>query len=352
MIMIAFRSALVDEDDEALDSEEERPTFRHAPRVKKVLLRWWKSCLAEFDLDGNGTIEQVEYLGLYKRLVFGTAAMQGTTVAVDEDIHAFLERDWAHDSGGMDNIDQVRFCDSIYELAQAWCTTGDTASAYARFLSDLHAIVFENHVPTSPVAQPSRAKQPRRRGKSSTTKSKKPAETTRLARTHTEGVGALSSGPQPPKETPLPMKDTRVEQKRPTVPAISTSTAIKGEGGVGFSIVPPTVKIVEKKLELKKEPQLFHPTSTRVNSTVGTTPVEQALRAPPEEAKKDLVNRLNRLRLRMEPVALQAQIAYLRYSKTQEDRAQVDKVQSLVGLVCNEVSTSFNFLSDRITTIV
>ena len=59
--------------------------------MKKVLRRWWKSCLAEFDSDGNGTIERVEYLCLYKRLVFGTAALQGTTVAIDEDMNAYLE---------------------------------------------------------------------------------------------------------------------------------------------------------------------------------------------------------------------------------------------------------------------
>lgn len=284
---------------------DEEDGLRQHPDVEKVLDKWWESCLMEFDDDGNGTIERDEYLGLYKRLVFGTAALHGTSMDLDESVQAHLERDWTHDSGGSESIDRKKLCNSIFELAESW-STGDTPELFAKFLHELHCVVFEK----STVLQPPRPDQPER--EVSTAEKKRRPKTEKRRQRHQSVVTI----PRVERAETAPRRPRPVVKKR--APKARRESVQKPVGVEKPIIVMAEAPPPEPVVEIPKPP-----------------PVDVS-------EKKAWLQRLEQCRQRMESLALQAQIAYVRCGD--EERLKAHEIRQATDKICTGYQAALQHL--------
>jgi hypothetical protein len=119
-----------------------RESLRHHPLIVKILKVWWNETLSEFDKDNSETIGEEEYIALHERLVQGINKYQdlGATIE-DGEAHELARKDWIEDSHGEGDIDDVKFFDSIFQLADQWCATLEVKE-YVDFLVEFFGYCY------------------------------------------------------------------------------------------------------------------------------------------------------------------------------------------------------------------
>ena len=236
-----------------MDQETVEHLKQH-PLVRTSLDLWWNSALLQLDDDGDGTIDRDEYVHLYKRLLFGIARLYDTDALLELHVETHVQTDWDRDSEGARSIDHDRFCTSILELSVAWCT-GESEEEHAKFLTDLHTLVFVTYTSEFAVAVAAEtsetkvaaidisSKKSKKKNKKKTRGKKKPVIVQKPSLgsivTFTEEEPFLPEEPAaPPKITMLPEK---IALKLPKMSSAIQPREITHVPSRHFSIEPQTV---------------------------------------------------------------------------------------------------------------
>eukprot|EP00936_MAST-01D_sp_MAST-1D-sp1_P002925 g2925.t1 len=121
-----------------------RADLRYAPDITAHLDAWWSAALkyVERDDDDDDILDKEEYRRFYVKLIrsFNNDDDDENDISV-ADAQVAFEQDWEADSRGDGHVDKHEFCDSVFELADQWCTTSEK-DEYVQFLKGLYATVW------------------------------------------------------------------------------------------------------------------------------------------------------------------------------------------------------------------
>jgi hypothetical protein len=132
-----------------------REAIRFDPAVLAALQQLWVAC----DADGSGDIDVDEFKAMFRAMwaVLHDEAVDGSNVGK---INAMAETEFAKDCGtGATTLDEPRFKQSWFQLADTWSSPESTAAEYASFLEKTIAPLWEDKVHRVCIAA---AKQARR----------------------------------------------------------------------------------------------------------------------------------------------------------------------------------------------